>query len=88
LLKSEVVVDPGAYSVTAKSSEKPVKSLATEWKILPGANGGADIQFNVDYTLHSKSLQFLLSGMFDMMVRRIMSAFEERARKLYGSAAA
>ena len=33
----------------------------------------------------SRSLQFLLSGMFDMMVRRVMTAFEERAKKLYGT---
>jgi coenzyme Q-binding protein COQ10 len=84
-LRSHVVVDPAAHVVTATSSEGPVKSLVSEWKILPGAAGGADIHFDVDYTLQSRSLQFLLSGMFDMMVRRIMNAFEERARKLYGS---
>jgi hypothetical protein len=28
----------------------------------------------------------VLSGMFDLAVRRIMSAFEERARVLYGPA--
>ena len=88
VLKSQVVVDPAARTVSATSDEKPVKSLVTQWKILPGANGGADIQFDVDYTLQSKSLQFLLSGMFDMMVRRIMRAFEERAGKLYGTASA
>lgn len=88
VLKSQVVVDPKAHTVTATSNEKPVKHLATEWKIVPGANGGADIHFSVDYSLQSKTLQFLMSGMFDLMVRRIMNAFEERARKLYGAEAA
>ncbi len=85
VLKSDVMVDPSTHTVSATSNQKPVQSLTTEWKILPGANGGADINFNVDYTLQSRSLQFLLSGMFDLMVRRIMTAFEERAKKLYGS---
>lgn len=88
VLRSKVVVDPAARLVTATANEGPVKSLVSEWKILPGAKGGADIHFTVDYTLQSRSLQFLLSGMFDMMVRRIMNAFEERARKLYGPAEA
>ena len=30
-------------------------------------------------------LQLMLSGMFDFAVRKIMTAFEERARALYGA---
>ena len=84
-MRSEVVVDETTRTVTAVSSEGPVKQLNSEWKFVD-VPGGAQIQFTVDYTLKSRTLQFLLSGMFDMMVRRIMTAFEERARKLYGSA--
>ncbi|MBC8037428.1 MAG: type II toxin-antitoxin system RatA family toxin [Rhizobiales bacterium] len=84
-LRSRVVVDPAACTVTATSNEGPVKSLISEWKILARATGGSDIHFTVDYTLKSRSLQFLLSGMFDLIVRRIMTAFEERARALYGA---
>lgn len=83
-LRSRVVVDPAKCTVTASSNEGLVKALASEWKIRPSANG-ADIYFTVDYTLKSRSLQFLLSGMFDFAVRRIMTAFEDRARQLYGS---
>lgn len=82
-LRSHVVVDPSAHTVTATASEGPVKSLHTEWKILPGATGGSDIHFTVDYTLKSRSLQFIVSGMFDMAVRKIMNAFEERVRSLH-----
>ncbi len=84
-LRSRVIVDPAACTVTATSNEGPVKSLVSEWKIVGRAKGGSDIHFTVDYTLKSRSLQFLLSGMFDLIVRRIMTAFEERARKLYGA---
>ena len=83
ILRCRVTVDHKTRTVTSASNEGPVKSLLSEWKILPGANGSADIQFTVDYTLKSRSLQFLLSGMFDIMVRRVMTAFETRARKLY-----
>jgi coenzyme Q-binding protein COQ10 len=84
-LRSRVVVDPAACTVTATSNEGPVKYLVSEWRIGSGANGGSDIHFSVDCTLKSRSLQFLLSGMFDLIVRRIMTAFEERAKKLYGA---
>ena len=87
-LRSQVVVDANTRTVLASSSEGPVKSLTSEWKIMPASQGGADIHFTVDYTLKSRSLQFLLSGMFDLMVRRILSAFEERARKLYAGVSA
>lgn len=83
-LRSDVIVDPATHTVSATAHEGPVTSLVSEWKIVPGVKGGAEIRFTVDYTLKSRSLQFLLSGMFDMVVRKIMTAFELRARKLYG----
>lgn len=84
-LRSHVIVDPRTCTVKAASYEGPVKSLTTEWRIRARGHAGAEIYFSVDYTLKSRSLQFLLSGMFDYMVRRIMTAFEDRARHLYGA---
>jgi len=84
-LRSHVIVDPAKCTVTATSNEGPVKSLISEWKICRSAKGGAEIHFRVDYTLNSRGLQFLLSSVFDFAVRRIMTAFEERARQLYGA---
>lgn len=82
-LTSQVVVDKEKRTVTATASEGPVKHLNSEWLITEVGPGQADISFTVDYQLKSRTLQFLLSGMFDMIVRRIMSAFEERAKFLY-----
>jgi coenzyme Q-binding protein COQ10 len=72
--------------VTAQSSEGPVKYLNSEWKLLSQTSNSCEIQFTVDYELKSRSMQFILSGMFDMIVRRIFSAFVDRATKLYGAA--
>ena len=84
VMTSRVTVDPVALTVTAKSKQGPVKHLLSEWKIVPTGENRCDINFSVDYELKSRTLQFLFSGMFDMAVRRVMSAFEERARVLYG----
>ena len=86
VMTSRVTVDPQALTVTARSDQGPVKHLVSEWKIVPTGDSRCDINFTVDYTLKSKMLQMVLSGMFDMAVRKVMSAFEERARALYGPA--
>lgn len=86
VMTSRVTVDPQALTVTARSDQGPVKHLVSEWKIVPTGDNRCDINFTVDYALKSKMLQMVLSGMFDMAVRKVMSAFEERARVLYGPA--
>lgn len=87
VMVSQVTVDPANQTVTAESSQGPVKRLMAEWKIVSTGDNSSDINFSVDYELKSRTLQFVLSGMFDMAVRRVMTAFEERARDLYGAAA-
>ena len=71
--------------VTTVSSGNAVKRLNSTWQITPISGNASDITFTVDYELKSAMLQMLLSGMFDSAMRRIMSAFEERARKIYSA---
>ena len=87
-MTSKVTVDPVALIVRSECSDGPVKSLESEWKFVKIDPKTTEIQFAVDYTLKSRSLQFLISGMFDMMLRKVMKAFEQRAHKLYGPVAA
>lgn len=86
VMTSRVAVDPAAMTVTARSDQGPVKHLVSEWKIVGTGENRCDINFTVDYQLKSRMLQMVFSGMFDMAVRKVMSAFEERARTLYGPA--
>jgi coenzyme Q-binding protein COQ10 len=86
IMTSQVTVDPGALTVRAVSDKGPVKHLVSEWKIVPAGDRRCDINFSLDYQLKSRTMQFLLSGMFDLAVRKIMTAFEDRARDLYGPA--
>jgi coenzyme Q-binding protein COQ10 len=86
VMVSRVLVDPAARTVTARSDQGPVKHLVSEWKIVPAGDNRCDISFSVDYQLRSRALQFVFSGMFDLAVRKVMNAFEERARALYGPA--
>jgi len=86
VMTSHVIVDPVALTVTARSHEGPVKHLVSEWRIVPRTETSCDINFSIDYQLKSRTLQFVLSGMFDLAVRKVMNAFEARARVLYGPA--
>lgn len=86
VMVSRVAVDPAAMTVTARSDQGPVKHLVSEWKIVPTGDNRCDINFSVDYQLKSRMLQMVFSGVFDMAVRKVMTAFEDRARALYGPA--
>lgn len=86
VMTSRVTVDPAVMTVTARSNEPPMKRLVSEWRIVATGENRCDINFSVDYELKSRTLQFVFSGMFDLAVRKVMSAFEERARVLYGPA--
>jgi coenzyme Q-binding protein COQ10 len=82
---SRVETDPKAKIVKSTSDDGPVKHLVSVWsmKDLPG--GKSQIDYFVEYQLKSRTMQFFLSGLFDMAMRKVFSAFEARARELYGS---
>lgn len=82
-LTSEVTVDPVALWVQAVSNQGPVRHLDNRWLFHDLPRGGADIDFFIAYDMRTRPLQMMMSGVFDYAVRKIMAAFEERARKLY-----
>jgi coenzyme Q-binding protein COQ10 len=82
---SRVEADPMQKTVKSTSDRPPVKHLTSIWtmKDLPG--GKCRIDYFLDYQLKSRALQFFMSGIFDLAMRKIFSAFEARAKELYGS---
>ena len=82
---SQVQTSLKDLSVNAVSSGNAVKKLISSWQIAAVGDGKSDITFAVDYEMKNPMLQMLIRGMFDMAARKIMSAFEARAEKLYRS---
>lgn len=80
---SHVTADHNAKTVRSTSSSGPVKKMSSLWQIKDLPGGGAEIEYSIDYTLRSKTMQLLLSGLFDLALRRVMAAFEQRAHALY-----
>ncbi|MDJ0950486.1 MAG: type II toxin-antitoxin system RatA family toxin [Alphaproteobacteria bacterium] len=61
----------------------PFKYLNNHWIFLPHARG-CEIDFYVDFEFHSRVLQKMIGVLFNEAVRRMVAAFEARARQLYG----
>jgi coenzyme Q-binding protein COQ10 len=65
----------------------PFSRLENRWQFR-AAPGGCDVDFSIAYELKSAMLQMLVGALFDRAFRRYTEAFEQRARSVYGAAAA
>jgi len=67
--------------------EGPLKYLHNEWKFDPAA-GGTNVGFSVDFAFKSRMFETIAGAMFDRALRRMITAFEQRAAALYGTSGA
>lgn len=67
--------------------EGPLKYLQNSWVFRPDGKGGSEVDFCVDFAFKSRIFESLAGQMFDRALRRMIGAFEERARELYGPGA-
>jgi coenzyme Q-binding protein COQ10 len=65
----------------------PFRYLNNHWKFIP-KDGGCLIDFYVDFEIRSRVLRALMEPLFNEAVRRMVAAFESRARTLYGESPA
>ena len=82
---SHVTTDHDRCTVTAISTDGPIKNLKAVWKIESISENKSQVSFVVDYTLKNKLLQVIVGGMTDFAAQKIMTAFEARGRALYGA---
>ncbi len=62
----------------------PFRYLNNHWIFKP-TEDGCVIDFYIDFEFRSRILQRLIGPLFNEAVRRMVSAFDSRARVLYGS---
>src|SRR5665213_1223740 len=65
-------------------SDGPFRYLDNHWLFEPLAEGGTMLDFYVDFEFRSRMLQKVIEVLFNEAVKRMVSAFETRARRLYG----
>ena len=62
----------------------PFRHLENRWRFLP-SDTGCEIDFYLNYEFRSRMLAMLMGAMFDRAFRKFATAFEQRAREVYGS---
>jgi coenzyme Q-binding protein COQ10 len=73
-------------TLTVEYVEGPLKYLKNDWVFEPDGKGGTNLSFCVDFAFRSRIFEALAGQMFDRALRRMIAAFEERARELYDEA--
>jgi coenzyme Q-binding protein COQ10 len=63
----------------------PMRHMQNRWVFMPNADGTTTIDFYVDFEFRSKILQKLIGALFHEAVRRMVAAFDTRAKALYGA---
>jgi coenzyme Q-binding protein COQ10 len=70
-------------AISVKYLSGPLAHLTNEWEFRPGAKGGCDLFFHVDFDFRSPLLRAMMEPFFDKAMRKMAGAFEERAKELY-----
>jgi coenzyme Q-binding protein COQ10 len=85
---TRVTLDPDTLTIVANYLDGPVRHLENRWTfpaLTRGQQGGTDVDFFITYEFKSLMLGMLVGAMFDQAFRKFTSAFEARARVVYGA---
>lgn len=63
----------------------PFRYLRSGWRFVDRPSGGCDVSFHVDFEFRNIILQKVIGVVFNEAMQRIVRAFEDRARALYGA---
>ncbi|CAE7816309.1 ratA [Symbiodinium necroappetens] len=80
---SRVDLYPDTGEIHVEYVEGPFKYLNNTWQFIEHPEGCL-IDFYVDFEFRSRFLQKMIQPLFNEAVRRMVAAFEARARELYG----
>lgn len=83
---SRVLLDPAALRIDTEYLDGPFKYMKSTWAFRDLPEGGSEVEFNVDFEFRNAILQGVIGLVFNEAMQRIVRAFEDRARKLYGTA--
>ncbi len=80
---SKVVLDRSSR-IHIEYLKGPLKNLKNNWEFIRQPDGTCIIDFSVEFEFSNVALQALANMFFNEVVKRMVSAFEERAKVLYG----
>lgn len=80
---SRVTLRPEARTIDVEYLDGPFKYLINNWRF-EETETGCNVHFHVDFEFKSRILQAAIGAVFNEAMRRIVGAFEARAKVLYG----
>lgn len=80
---SRVVLDPKNMRIDTEYLDGPFKYMKSYWQFRD-VEGGCEVEFFVDFEFKNMVLQNLIGVVFNQAMQRIVRAFEDRAKALYG----
>jgi coenzyme Q-binding protein COQ10 len=80
---SRVTLLPAENRIETEYLDGPFRYLHSYWQITD-VEGGCNVVFHVDFEFRNRVLQSVIGVVFDEAMRRVVGAFERRARALYG----
>lgn len=81
---SRVHVDRPGLHIDVEYIDGPFKFLKNHWQFTDIDGGRCRVDFYLEFEFRSVMLQKLIGVLFHEAVRRMVSAFENRAKQLYG----
>jgi coenzyme Q-binding protein COQ10 len=85
---NRTVGDVAARRIEVDALDGPLSRLHVVWAFEPDGEDWTEVTFSVDYAFSSALLAAVASRVFDAMFADILGAFERRADRLFGAAAA
>ena len=82
IYSSQILLDPNDYKITVNYKDGPFEFLYNYWIFKENSNG-CEVEFMVEFKFKSFFLQTVMESLFTEAVKRMVSAFENRADKLY-----
>jgi len=81
---SRVTLWEEAGVIETEYLDGPFEHMRSNWRFEPAGDGGCIVHFDVDFALRNRLLQSAAELFFYEAMRRVVGAFEARARELYG----
>lgn len=81
---SRVTLRPADMRIDTEYLDGPFRHLRSYWGFRDLDGGRCEVSFFVDFAFRSVVLQKLIGVVFDEAMHRVVRAFEDRAKALYG----
>lgn len=81
---SRVYLDRRKKIIRVEYVSGPLRSLQNEWQFSASPKNKCQVNFFVHFEFSSRLLSKMMDMFFDVAFRRMVSAFEARAKELYG----